>query len=89
MHTFKTQLQMNKLKIQMKTPSCSNLPAQFTYQPVAMSDSRGNFPNADALNKKTNILDILLKKMKSTKAAASDKSALQSMEQQEPIQQAL
>ena len=71
----------------MKTPSCSNLPAQFTYQPVSMSDSRGNFANADALNKKTNILDILLKKMKSTKTAASDKSALQSITQQESIQQ--
>jgi bacterioferritin (cytochrome b1) len=79
MHTLLTQIQMNNLNTQIKNQSSSNLhPAQFTYQPVAMGDSRGNLPNADAFNKKKNILDILLKKLNTTKTA-SDKSALQTI----------
>jgi hypothetical protein len=86
MQTLSTQLQMNSLNSQSKIqPSLNLLPAQFTYQPVSMSDSRGNLPNSDAIKTKKNIIDILMKKMNSTKTA-SGKLALHTVKSQDYIQ---
>jgi hypothetical protein len=65
MHTLSTQLQMNKLNTQIQ-PSSNLHPAQFTYQPVSMGG--GSLNNTVNLDKKKNILDMLMKKLSSTKS---------------------
>lgn len=67
MHTLLTQLQMNNFNTQNKIQPSSNLhPAQFTYQPVSMGG--GRLVNTVNLDKKKNILDVLMKKLSSTKS---------------------
>lgn len=51
-----------------------------------MGDCRGNLMNAANMNKNKNILDIMLKKLNTTKTA-SEKQALQTIKLQESVQQ--